>query len=212
MAHDHSHHHLHHDHSKSRGDKVKYYRQALLINSTVWVMQVLTLIYAGLSLTLKGDMIHGLADVLILVATHQIFSSELNSPGGDNANKKKWLVIVAIILLWVSAGDIFYEAIKRISSPVDFLGWPVAIVALLSAAGNYISHKIIGQVDKCEHDATHNVNVAHLLTDAVISLLVFISASGKILFDLPMIDTLFGIPVGIWMVILGKRILQGKTH
>lgn len=212
MAHDHSHHGHAHSNSKTRGDKVKYYRQALLINSTVWVMQVLTLIYAGLSLTLKGDMIHGLADVLILVATHQIFSTELHSPGADNSSKKKWLVIVAVILLWFSAGDIFYEAIARINSPVDFQGWPVAIVALLSAAGNYTSHKIIGKVDKCEHDATHNVNVAHLLTDAVISLLVFISASGKILFDLPMIDTLLGIPVGIWMVILGKRILQGKAH
>lgn len=197
--------------NNSKSDKVKFYRQALTINSTVWVMQLLVILFVADSLTLTGDGSHGLADILILFATHQIFASELQNPNDDHSSKKKWLVRIAVLLLWVMAGYIFYEAVGRIENPVDFPGWPVAVLALLSATGNFLAHKIIGRVDKCEHDDAHQINVAHLLTDAVISLAVFVSALGMIIFGLPAIDTWLGIIVGLWMVFLGWKILSGKS-
>ncbi len=196
---------------KSRSDKVNFYRQALTINLSVWVMQLIVILFVADSLTLLGDWSHGLADILILFATHQIFASELQNPDDDHSNKKKWLVRVAVLVLWTMAGYIFYEAAERTTNPVDFPGWPVAVLALLSATGNFLAHKIIGRVAKCEHDDAHRVNVAHLLTDAVISLTVFVSALGMIIFGLPAIDTLLGIIVGIWMILLGWKILSGKS-
>lgn len=197
---------------KSRGEKVKLYRQALTINSTVWLMQLVTVVFIAKSLTLMGDMSHSLADVFILLATHQIFASEVQNPEDDHSGKKKWLVRIAVFMLWASAVYIFYEAAERIANPVDFPGWPVAILALLSAMGNFLAHQRIGCVDKCEHDDAHKANVAHLITDAVLSLIVFISALGRIIFNLPAIDTWLGIVVGVWMIHLGWKILSGKNH
>lgn len=196
----------------SKQDKVRYYRQALIINSIVWLLQILVLLFFANSLTLKGDMFHGFADILILFATHHVFKSELQNFTGNHHTKKNVLVMVAVLLLWFSAGDLTYEAVQRIASPVDFPGWPVAIVSLLSSIGNFTSHKIIGKVEKCEHDKLHKINVAHLITDAVISLCVFISALGKILYDTPAVDAWLSFPVALWMFILGWNIITGKGH
>jgi len=207
MAH---HHGVAGDHSKR--DKIKFYKQALMINGTVWIMQLVVILFiTGGSLTLLGDWSHGLADILILFATYQIFTSELKNSENDHSGKKKWLVIVAVFVLWGMAGHIFYEATERIANPVDFLGWPVAIIALFSTVGNFLAHKRISLVDPCEHDAVHHANVAHLITDAAISLTVFISAVGKIVWDLPAIDTWFGMAVAGWMIYLGWKTLQEKV-
>lgn len=193
-----------------KSDKVRFYQQALMINVTVWILQLVTILFVANSLALAGDWAHGFADIIIMVATFQIFSAELHDTEKDHSVKKKWLVRIAVIMLWLSAFWIFYEATERMAAPVDFPGWPVAILALLSTVGNFLAHKRIGCVDLCEHDDAHRINVAHLLTDAVISLIVFVSAMGKILFDLPAIDTWLGIFVGIWMIYLGWKILLGK--
>lgn len=202
--------HHHSSSFKNKSEKVKFYKQALTINITVWVMQLSVILFVADSLTLLADWAHGLADILILFATHQIFASELGSSEDDHSRKKNWLAIVAVFVLWGMAGHIFYEAVGRLASPVDFLGWPVAVVALFSAVGNFLAHKRISLVDECEHDAVHHANVAHLITDAVISLTVFISAVGKIMFNLPAIDAWLGMAVSGWMIYLGWKILLGK--
>ncbi len=195
----------------TKSDKVKFYQQALAINATVWILQLITIVFFANSLTLLGDWSHGFADIIILFATYHIFASELQNPEKDYSRRKKWLVAFAIVVLWGMAVYIFYEAIWRILYPVDFLGWPIAILALLSTAGNFLAHQRISSVSACEHDNAHLVNVAHLITDAAISFCVFISAMGKILFNLPAIDTWMGIGVGIWMIYLGWKIVTGKA-
>lgn len=206
-----------HNHSIScnhtKNEKVELYKQALMINASVWVMQLSVILFiAGGSLTLLGDWAHGLADILILFATHKIFASELKNSEKDYSGEKKWLAIIAVLVLWGMAGHIFYEAVGHIANPVDFLGWPVAFIALFAAVGNFLAHKKISLVAECEHDAAHHANVAHLITDAAISLTVFVSAVGNIVFSLPAIDAWLGIAVGVWMMYLGWKILVGKNH
>ena len=191
-------------------DKVRRYRQALLINTGVWVLQFFTVVFIADSLTLFGDMSHSLADVFILLATHQIFASELRNPNADHAHKKKLLVRVAVFLLWASACYVLYEATERIVHPVSFPGWPVVILAIFSASGNFSAHQMISRVDKSEHDHAHEANVAHLLTDFMLSVIVLISALGNILFKLPAIDAWLSLVVGIWMFRWGWKILRGK--
>ena len=208
MAHHHS---VSCDNSKS--DKVRFYQQALMINVTVWIVQLIVILFlAGSSLTLLGDWSHGLADILILFATHQIFASELKDSEKDHSSKKKWLATIAVFVLWGMAVHILYEAVGRIVNPVDFLGWPVAVIALFSTVGNFLAHKRISLVDECEHDVAHHANVAHLITDAAISLTVFVSAVGKIMFNLPAIDAWLGMAVAGWMLYLGWGILTVKGH
>lgn len=196
----------------SKLDKVRRYRQALSINTGVWVLQFLTVIFIADSLTLFGDMTHSLADIFILLATHQIFAHELRNPHADHAHKKKILVRVAVLLLWMSAAYVCYEAVERITHPVDFPGWPVALLAILSASGNFFAHRRISQIDKCEHDHAHEANVAHLLTDFALSVIVFLSALGNILFKLPAIDAWLSLAVALWMIRWGWKILYEKDE
>lgn len=181
-----------------------------MINTGVWVLQFVTVIFIADSLTLFGDMAHSLADIFILFATHHVFVSELRYPYADHTHKKKILVHTAIFLLWLSAFYVSSEAFERIVHPVSFPGWPVAILAILSASGNFFAHRTISQIDSSEHDHAHDVNVAHLLTDFALSVIVLLSALGNILFKLPAIDAWLSLIVAIWMFRWGWKILRGK--
>ena len=194
----------------SKLDKVRRYRQALSINASVWVLQLITVLFIADSLTLFGDMSHSIADIFILLATHQVFAHELRNPNADHSHKKKWLVRVAVFLLWLSACYVLYEALGRITHPVDFPGWPVAILAIFSASGNFFAHHMISKIDACEHDHAHEANVAHLLTDFALSIIVLVSALGNILFNLPAIDAWLSLVVAMWMLYWGWKIIHGK--
>lgn len=196
----------------SKHDKVRRYRLALTINSSVWVLQLLTVLVVADSLTLFGDMTHGLADIFILFATYRVFMNELNKPDEDHFANKKALVKTAVYLLWGSACYVLYEGIGRIMHPVGFPGWPVVYIALFAIAGNFLAHRIISKIDPSEHDHAHEANVAHLLTDLLLSVIVLISAIGNILFKLPAIDAWLSLFVALWMLRWGWKIFIGKVE
>ena len=198
--------------SHSKLDKVRRYRHALTINTSVWLLQLFTVVVIADSLTLFGDMLHSFADIIILLGTHRVFANELRHPEGNHGAAKQLLVRGAVALLWISAGYVFVEALERIAHPVDFPGWPVVFLAILSATGNFFAHQQISGVDKREHDHAHEANIAHLLTDIALSVVVLISALGNILFRLPAIDAWLSLLVALWMFRWGWKILRGEDH
>ncbi len=202
----------HHSHT-SKEEKAQLYGRALIINSGVWIVQLIAIfVFAVGSLALLGDWAHGGADILILAGTYWVLKNEMQSPGEDHAGKKKWLTVIAVSILLGTAAYIFHEALDRIFNPTEFHGWIVGSLAILATIGNLYAHHIIDKVKGCEHDGLHRANIAHLITDAAISFSVFVSAVGNIAFGFPAIDAWISILVGIWMVILGKRIMFDKHH
>lgn len=189
-------------------DKVRRYRWAFIITSIMWVLQLLTFVFFAQSLTLFGDMAHSFADILLLLGTFFIFLNEIERPDDDHRNKKVLLVRIAAFLLWINAIYIISEAVMRLRHPVNFSGWPVLYLALISAVGNFCAHRMIHGVDKSEHDHAHEANVAHLLTDLALSLAVLVSALGTILFQLPAIDALLALLVGCWMTNWGYKLFK----
>lgn len=138
--------------------------------------------------------------------------NELRYPSDDHSGAKHFLVRGAVVLLWLSAVYVFVEALTRIAHPVSFPGWPVVFLALLSAAGNFFAHQRISGIDEDEHDHAHEANIAHLLTDFMLSVIVLVSALGNILFKLPAIDAWLSLVVALWMFRWGWKILRGEDH
>lgn len=202
----------HHQHV-SKTEKAQFYNRAFRINLTVWLIQLFAIfVLSAGSLALLGDWAHGGADLLILYATYWVTTLEVKNPKDDHARKKKLLTCVAVAILFATAWYVLDEALDRIFNPPLFHGWLVGSLAILSTIGNLYAHKIIDKVDKCEHDGLHHANVAHLLSDAAISFAVFVSAVGNVAFGLPAVDGFASIFVGIWIIIVGKRILFDKHH
>lgn len=197
----------------AKEDKLARYRTALSINTVVAILQLCTVVFLADSLALFGDMTHSFSDVFILAGTAYIIRREIADSGHGHRGAKRLLVGLAITLLWISACYVGWEAIERIKHPVGFPGWPVAAMALLSALGNFVAHRVIARVEHSEHDAMHEANIAHLLTDFLLSFIVLLSALGNILFDLPAIDAWLSLGVALWMLNWGWRILKnGDPH
>jgi cobalt-zinc-cadmium efflux system protein len=197
--------------SIAKQDKLHRYKMALAINATVGLIQVITLSFIAKSLSLFGDTSHSIADVFILAGTVIVLRRELIDPSHHHEGAKRTLVFVAIFLLFISAVYIVWEALGRIAHPVYFPGWPVVLMALLSAGGNFVAHRMIADIDSAEHDATHEANLAHILTDLALSLIVLVSALGNILFATPAIDTWLSLVVAGWMIWWSIKIFKSVS-
>ena len=194
-------------------DTYRRYRTGLSINIAVAIMQLVTLALFARSLTLYGDTMHGIADILILLGTTILAKKASMYAHEHHGMRKRILAIIAVLLLWMSAGYIVLESITRISTPTAFPGWVVIVVALLAAVGNFFAHRIISGVDDGEKDSLHEANVAHLLTDCALSCVVVISGLGVLVFGLPSIDAWFALCiVAPFMTLWGGRILLPKTE
>lgn len=197
----------------AKRDKLRRYKIALSINVTVWILQFITVIFIANSLALFGDMTHSLSDIFIIAGTTFVIAREIKNPLHGHAMAKRILVIFAVGLLWISATYVSIEAFERIQHPIGFPGWPVAILALFSAIGNFTAHRVIQGVEVAEHDHVHEANVAHLLADFALSFVVLISALGNIIWGLPAIDAWISlIIVAPWMFRWGWKIIHPAPH
>lgn len=190
----------------------RLYRTGLSINIAVAILQLATLALFASSLTLFGDTMHGIADILILLGTTILAKKASMYTDEHHGVRKRFLAVIAILLLWCSAGWIVYESLIRISTPTVFPSWVVIAVALLAATGNFFAHRAISRVNDCEKDSLHEANVAHLLTDCALSCIVVLSGLGVLIFGLPSLDAWFALCiVAPFMFLWGGRILLPKT-
>lgn len=194
-------------------DTYQRYRTGLSVNIAVACVQILTLVLFAQSLTLFGDAMHGIGDILILLGTTILAKKASMYAHEHHGIRKRILAIIASLLLCVSAGFIVHESILRISTPVAFSGWVIIVVALFSAVGNFCAHRVIAGVDASAQDSLHEANIAHLLTDCALSCIVVLSGLCVMLFDLPAIDAWFALAiVAPFMFIWGTRILFSKDE
>lgn len=195
-------------------DQLRRYRWAFGINTLVWLSQLFIVIVVADSLALLGDAAHSISDTLVLLGTCLLISATIAHPENDHAGTKRLLTRGAIILLWLSAAYLVIEGCARIVSPVYFPGWPVVIMAIVAATGNYFSHQIIHGVDKSLHDHVHRANVLHILADLFISVAVVVSGLGTIFLNFPALDGWIALLVALWMSWRGLQLFweTRSTH
>jgi cobalt-zinc-cadmium efflux system protein len=197
-------------------DQLRRYRWAFGINSLIWVFQLLIVIFIANSLALLGDAAHSVSDTIVLFGTCLLLGKTIRNPHGNHEGTKRALTRGAVILLWLSAAYLITEGYERITSPVYFPGWPVVLIALVAATGNFFSHRMIHGVDKSLHDHVHRANVLHILADLFISVAVVVSGLGSIFFNFPGLDGWIALIVAGWMfwrgIILFRETLCAHKH
>lgn len=196
----------------ARLDQRRRYRWAFCINSSVWLLQTYVVFGIANSLALLGDAAHSVSDSLVLLGTWLLISATIKYPTKDHSQVKRLLTRGAVVLLWCSAAYLVYEGYGRIVSPIHFLGWPIVGIALVSAIGNYFSHKLIDGVDKSLHDHVHKANVLHILADLFISAAVAFSGLGTIFLHWPALDGWVAFIVAIWMSLRGVTLWRETSH
>lgn len=156
-------------------ERFRSYRTATIINLIICILQSLIL-YFSYSLTLVGDMAHSFTDGIVLFGTcfASYQATYLLAIKTDAIEER--MTRISIILLWAFAPFICWEAWERIRSPVQFLGWPLIAIALISMVGNMWMHHIIHNIGIEKHNHLDRANLLHILGDIAFSGAVLLSA------------------------------------
>ncbi len=188
------------------------YRTGLTISLAVVVIQMLVLVFASKSVGLFEDMVHGVADNLVLIGATIILYFEANGAYPNKGRKRILALMGGVLLILAGTGGawIAYERIF-LGTQVPLSGLVLACTSLVAVIGGGFAFWVIHGVDKDNHDHLHTAAIAHLVGDLAISVVVFISSIGIIFFGLSLIDSWIALTViSPWMFYRGIQILKYK--
>lgn len=192
-------------------DTYRRYRTGLTLNLAVVALQMCVLILLARGIGLFEDTFHGIGDNLILIGATVVLYFEAHGAARNMGRRRVLALLGGALLIFagIGGGYVAYERMTGVQ--IALPGWPLAITALLAVIGNGLAFKIIHGVDKSMHDHVHKSAVAHLVGDLAISVTVFISSVGIIIFDLPAIDSVVAlIFITPWMIFRGVQIMRHK--
>ena len=154
------------------------FRWSVLLNSTLSVAQLVIGIGFG-SLALIGDAIHNLGDVAGLTLGWGAERLSTRAPSerftyGFGRSTQLAALINGVLVAMASA-VVVVEAIQRLSDPQPLASGPVAWAAAAGIAVNLGSASLFGHAGH-GHDLNRRAAVMHLISDALVSLAVLLSA------------------------------------
>ncbi len=211
-SHSHSHGHSHHDHSHFDVQNVrKAFIWGIALNITFTVAEAIVG-YLGGSLAILADAGHNLADTASLVIALLALRLALAKPTPKYTyGYKKATILAALanaIILMFAIVAIVYEAIERISSPVEING---KVVMITAGIGIFINGFTAMLFFKSKDDDL-NVKGAylHLMADALVSIGVVISGAIIMFSGLYWIDSVVSIVVAI-VIFISTWVLLKQT-
>lgn len=198
-------------HQENIHDAYVRYRTGLTISLAVVIIQIGVLIFAAKSLGLFEDMMHGIADNLILIGTTIVLYFEAYGATPNKGLKRTLALVGGLLLIFagIAGGYVAYERIM--GAQIALSGWTLATTSLIATIGGGWAFKVIHGVHTSMHDHLHKSAVAHLVGDLAISAIVFLSALGIIFFNFPAIDSWVVLAIiAPWMIFRGIQILKHK--
>jgi cobalt-zinc-cadmium efflux system protein len=207
-----SHNHSHHDHSHFDVQNVrKAFIWGIALNITFTVIEAIVG-YLGGSLAIMADAGHNLADTASLVIALLAFRLALAKPTPKYTYGYKKATILAalanaVILLLAIAG-IVYEAIERISSPVEINGKVVMITAGIGIFINGFTAMLFFKSK--ENDLNVKGAYLHLMADALVSIGVVISGAIIMFSGLYWIDSVVSIVIAV-VIFISTWVLLKQT-
>ena len=202
-----------HDHGRrhpqqhiGRAGLAAAFRWSILLNTVLSVAQVVIGIGFG-SLALIGDAIHNLGDVAGLTLG---WGAERLSTRPPNARftygfgrSTQLAALINGVLVAMASAVVVVEGIQRLQQPEPLVSGPVAWAAALGVVVNLGSARFFGHSGHGsagghgQHDLNRRAAVLHLLTDALVSLAVLLSALLVGLTGWQWLDPLTAIGVGV---------------
>jgi cobalt-zinc-cadmium efflux system protein len=196
-----------HDHGRrhpqqhiGRAGLASAFRWSILLNTVLSVAQIVIGIGFG-SLALIGDAIHNLGDVAGLALGWGAERLSTRPPSerftyGFGRSTQLAALINGVLVAMASA-VVVVEGIQRLHHPEPLVSGPVAWAAALGVVVNLGSARFFGHGGSGHHDLNRRAAVVHLLTDALVSLAVLVSALLVGLTGWPWLDPLTAIGVGV---------------
>ncbi|MEO6150757.1 MAG: cation diffusion facilitator family transporter [Mucilaginibacter sp.] len=193
--HDHSH---HHDHAIKLDHLNSAFILGIILNSAFVIVEVIAGLMTG-SLSLLTDAGHNLSDVATLALALLAFKlTKVNSNSQYTYGYKRSTIIVSFfnaVILVVSVGFIFYEAIQRFINPESVEGGTMAWVAFIGIAVNGFTAWLFMK------DRHSDINVKgaylHMAADAIVSAGVVVSGLVIYFTNLYWIDSAVSLVIGI---------------
>jgi len=212
MPDNHGHGHSHHDHSHFDIQNVrKAFIWGIALNITFTVIEAIVG-YLGGSLAVLADAGHNLADTASLVIALLAFRLALAKPTPKYTyGYKKATILAALanaLILIFAIVAIVYEAIERISSPVEING---KVVMITAGIGIFINGFTAMLFFKSKEDDL-NVKGAylHLMADALVSIGVVISGAIIMFSGLYWIDSVVSIVIAV-VIFISTWVLLKQT-
>jgi cobalt-zinc-cadmium efflux system protein len=162
------------------------------------------------SLALVADAGHMLVDsaglVLALVAAQLARRPVDASRTYGYARAEVVVVPLHVVFMFALSGYILYESIQRFGSGEAITAVPVLITGVIGLAVNLLVFRLI-------HDhAETNLNVRgaslEVLSDAIGSVAVIVTAAVALFADVPWLDPLAGLAIGAWIIPRAVRLLR----
>lgn len=172
-----------------------------LLNIIITLFELAGGLLSG-SLSLLSDAFHNFSDAFSIVLSYFANRIGKRTPTLKNTyGFRRAEILTALlnsILLIVISAFLLIEAFKRFAHPEEVQGGVMFIVAVISFAANLLSTILLN------HDSKHNLNIRatylHLLSDALASVGVIISAALIIIFHIKWVDPLMSFLVSIYII------------
>ena len=164
---------------------------------------------ADWSIGLFEDAVHGIADNLVLVGATIILYFEVNGATPNKGRKRILALFGGVLLVFagVWGGWTAYGRISGAQLPVS--AWVLAVTSLIAVIGGGFAFRVIHGVHESGHDHMHESAIGHLIGDLAISVAVFLSSVGIILWGIPAIDSWMALVlISPWMLFRGIQILK----
>ena len=201
-GHSHPHGHGGHHHHQP-GRAARAFRWSIALNSGLTAMQ-LVIGFAFGSLALIGDALHNLGDVVGLALGWGAERLSTRPPSerftyGFGRSTQLAALINGVLVAMASA-VVVVEAIQRLQSPEPLVSGPVAWAAAAGIVVTLGSAQLFGHggdLHGHSHDLNRRAAVIHLLSDALVSLAVLLSALLVGITGWHWLDPLTAIGVGV---------------
>jgi len=192
-----------------RGGSAAAFRWSVILNSGLSALQLVIGFGFG-SLALIGDAIHNLGDVAGLLlgwGAEHLSSKPAKGRFTYGFGRSTQLAsLLNALLILMAAAVLVVEGIQRLSNPVPITSIPVAWAAAVGIGVNLISAKLFG--NDHSHDLNRKAAVVHLMTDALVSAAVLVSAVLVGLTGWSQLDAITAIGVGLAVGYSGWELLQ----
>ena len=186
---------------------------SMLLNFGIFVVEFLGGIFTN-SLALISDSLHNLSDFLALLLSYFASLIVLRK---SNSQKSFGYVRVEIFVAFVNAKALvliglylIYEAIRRFSSPEPIAGGWMLLIAIFGFGANVIATLLLRA--HRHHDLNIKSAYLHLLTDAMESLAVVVTAILITWWDWKILDPILSIAIGIFIIRSGWEIVSETVN
>lgn len=166
------------------------------------------------SLALLSDAAHVFLDIFALALSYGAVRLAMKAPNSTHSFGFKRMKVIAAFIngstLLIMAFEIFLEALKRFSNPVEVLAGPMLIIAIIGLVTNLIVALVLKGHD--HDDLNARAAFLHVLGDALSSVGVIVAGLLIMLTGLAWLDPLASILIVAMLLFQSIRVLKSAIH